>query len=360
MVFIAVYFFLILVFILGLIRLPLTKIDPTLPQQKFSIIIPFRNEEQNIEALLKSIQNLRYHSENFEILLIDDHSTDGSTNKIKEWLVKLPNLKILNNCRVTNAPKKDAIQVGLKHALFDFIITTDADCILPKNWLHSYNTVLKKEKSLFVAGPISLNTEDNFVQQYQKYDNLSLIGATMGSFGIKRPMMCNASNMGFDKKKYLEMSENHKSIASGDDIFTLEYFTKNYPKKVHFLNSDGAMVKTKAERTWKNTLQQRIRWAAKTPYYKSVLTKVVGLIVLSTQLAILLNLLHQPSHSLVLWIIKMAIDFLLILIVAKKTNQTTSYLQYLRVAIIYPLLNSYIGIKSLFGGYTWKGREFRR
>ena len=360
MIVIILYSLMILLFIVGLIRLPKTEIDKTIPQKKISILIPFRNEENTLDALLKSIQHLEYNSDNFEILLIDDESTDASVKIIKRWQDKIPNLKILNNHRVSNSPKKDAIQVGVRGAQFDFIITTDADCVLPKNWLLAYNTIIHQKKSFFVAGPIALNSQKNFVEQYQKYDNLSLIGVTMGSFGIQQPMMCNAANMGFDKNVYLQIESHHNNIASGDDVFTLENFVKQFPKKVHYLNTTDALVVTKAENNWKSVIQQRIRWAAKSTHYKSLFTKTIGLLVLITQLSIVVGLIFKPFFTFYLLLLKIGIDLIIILITSKKLKQKISILQYVLMGILYPFLNTYIGIKALFGGYHWKGRNFKR
>ena len=360
MLIIGLYSFLIILFIVGLIRLPKTEIDTKKPQQKFSIVVPFRNEENALNALLQSIQNLNYNANAFEILLIDDDSTDNSINIIKKWQTKIPNLKLFNNIRISNSPKKDAIKVGVKASKHDYIITTDADCELPKNWLHAYNSTIHSHKSLFVAGPIALKTTNSFVEQYQKYDSLSLIGATMGSFGIQQPIMCNAANMGFHKNTYLQIQKNNTKIASGDDVFTLEYFVKNYPKKVQYLNNVEALVQTNAEKNWKNVFEQRIRWAAKTTHYQNLFTKFVGFIILLTQLGILIALVINPLLALFMCIVKFGIDFILIWIAAEKINQNTSYFQYLLMAILYPFLNVYIGIRALFGGYTWKDRKFKR
>jgi len=357
---IILYFLLIVVFVFGLFRLPKSKIDQTLVQKKFSILIPFRNEEKNLDALLESIQNLNYNFENFEILLIDDESTDNSIAIVKKWQQTIPNIQILQNVRISNSPKKDAIQVGLKTSKFDFIITTDADCILPKDWLHCYNTTIIKTNALLVAGPIKIKNTLGLINQYQLFDSLSLLGTTMGAFGIKKPIMCNAANMGFHKQTYIETEDNNSKITSGDDIFTLEIFVRNFPSKIQYLNSVAAIVSTKAETNWKTTLQQRIRWAAKSTHYKNTFTKLVGLIVLATQLLLLISIVYQPFNAIYYWVLKICIDFVLIFTTAKKTDQTVSILKYIPIAIIYPFINTYIGIKALFGGYTWKQRSFKR
>ncbi|NIJ46566.1 glycosyltransferase involved in cell wall biosynthesis [Wenyingzhuangia heitensis] len=361
MIILLLYTFLIICFVVGLISLSTLKIDITIPQQKFSILIPFRNEEDSLETLLKSIENLEYNSDNFEILLIDDNSTDKSESIVKKWQQIIPNIHLLKNKRKSNSPKKDALQIGIKTSSFDWIITTDADCILPKNWLQAYNTIIQQQQSLFVAGPLVLENKKGFLYQYQLFDSLSLLGATLGSFGLKNPIMCNAANMGFHKTAYLQLHNNTKSnIASGDDIFTLESFVKTNPAKVHFLNTTEAIVVTKPETSWKAVTQQRIRWAAKSTHYQSIFTKLVGLLVLVTQLTLLISLFHQPLLAVFLWILKIGVDGILLFITTEKLNQKTNFWNYFPIAILYPFINTYIGIRALFGGYTWKDRVFRR
>lgn len=359
MIVITIYTILIVSFIFGLTKLPEITIDKQLSQLKFSIVIPFRNEEKSLENLLKSIIQLDYSSNYFEILFVDDESTDNSVNIIKRYQSTSHNIHLLSNVRTSNSPKKDAIQVGIKASQFDWILTTDADCILPENWLLAYNSIIHKKESLFIAGAIQLKTENSFVHQYQKLDTLSLLGSTMGTFGIKAPIMCNAANMGFHKKTYLQI-HNNNNITSGDDVFTLESFIKHFPEKVHYLNTLDAIVTTKAEESWKAIIQQRIRWAAKSTHYKSLFAKVIGLIVLITQLTLVLGLILIPKTIVFIWLLKIAIDFILIKTTAHKTNQPVNILEYLKVAIIYPFLNTYIGIRSLFGSYTWKNRIFKK
>ncbi len=361
MIVLVLYCFIILSFIIGLQRLPKTSLQKNIPAQKFSIVIPFRNEEKSLHALLKSIHRLDYPTESFEVILINDESSDASLSIINPWKTKIPNLSVLNNQRFSNSPKKDALAVGIQAALHDWIVTTDADCILPNTWLHAYNSTIYQQESLFITGPISLISKSNWVQQYQKLETISLLGSTVGAFGLKHPMLCNAANMGFHKKTYLaHKNTQNNHLASGDDIFTLEYFTKNFPSQTHYLNTVAAMVQTKSEENWKTVLQQRIRWAAKSTHYKNRLTQGIGLIVLILQLRIAIGLVFYPFSSAILWLLKAGIDFILILFTAHQFQQKFSFGYYVLSAICYPFLNTYIGIKSLFGGYQWKSRAFKR
>lgn len=355
------YTIIIIAFIIGLNKLPKLKINTNLKPKQFSVIIPFRNEANNLNNLLNSISKLDYPKSAFEIFLIDDESTDDSLEIIKQWKTKLPNLTVLQNNRNSNSPKKDAIKVGILNANFDWIITTDADCILPNQWLQAYNYKITTDNSLFIAGPVLLQSSNNLVQQYQKLETISLLGTTTGAFGLKNPIMCNAANMGFHKNTFLEI-QNKKaySITSGDDIFTLETFSKKHPNNTHYLNSINAIVLTSAEKNWKNVIQQRIRWAAKSTAYTNTFTKLTGLIVLIIQIRIVLGIFLTPLSTSIIWITKVGVDFILILFTAQKFKQNVSFVYYLFSATLYPFINTYIGIRALFGGYKWKNRQFKR
>lgn len=361
MIILILYAFTISLFIYGLIVLPKTKIETNLHQQKFSIVIPFRNEQENLDALLESIHRLNYPTNYFEILLINDESTDNSVHIVQKWQNQISNLTLLQNKRISLSPKKDAIQVGIKASKFDWILTTDADCMVPENWLSAYNTIIQNQQSLFVAGPIKLKTNNTLVQQYQKLDCLSLLGATLGSFGIGKPIMCNAANMGFEKQAYLSINNaSQKNITSGDDVFTLENFVKKHHQQTHYLNTPEALVTTHAENNWRQVIAQRIRWAAKSTHYKSVFTKFVGLIILLIQINIILGLFLKPITFSFIWLLKMVFDYILIVITSEKTDQKVSVFYFFITSTLYPFLNTYIGIRALFGGYTWKNRVFKK
>src|SRR6476620_10975048 len=69
------------------------------PENRFSIVVPFRNEAKNLPALLESLSNLKYPTTHFEVILVDDESTDG---------FQLPNLSfpisVIKNKRTSNSP----------------------------------------------------------------------------------------------------------------------------------------------------------------------------------------------------------------------------------------------------------------
>ena len=363
------YLILIAGFVFGFDKVKVFKLEDIPSKTKFSVVIPFRNEDKNLTGLLQSIEALNYPKDLFEVILIDDASEDNSTEIIKMFLNKSrKSIRLISNERQTDSPKKDAITSGIAKSKNDWIITTDADCILPKYWLDSFDEYIHYSNAACIAAPVTYRNENTFLNCFQILDILSLQGATVGGFGINKPFMCNGANFAYTKAlfKELEGFEGNTKIASGDDIFLLEKIVKAYPKQVHYLKCNHAMITTASEPTWNKLVSQRIRWASKTSAYKHWFGKATGGIVLLMNgfliSALLLSFTGYFSLKALLYIliIKFSIDFLLIYKSAMFFDQRGSLKMYPVGFLIYPFFSAYVALKSLFTGYTWKERSFRR
>lgn len=340
------------------------------PMTQFSIIIPFRNEVPNIPALLKSLFQLNYPRDKFEVILINDGSTDSSVNTITSFFKRYKGkvkYRIIDNQRLTNSPKKDAINTGVTHANYPYIITTDADVILPNYWLDSFDEYIQQNDPNLIVGPITYTGISTFLDRYQALDILSLQGSTIGAFGIKKPFLCNGANLCYSKTVFQELNayKGNADIASGDDIFLLESMLKKDPKKVHYLKSKLSIVETKPEPSWSHLIHQRQRWAAKTSSYQLPFGKAVGIVVMSTNVLIItlpwLVVCNQLAlnSALMLFLIKFSTDFLMLYRSSRFFEQTELLSSVVLTSILYPVLNTYILAKSLMSPFLWKGRKFK-
>ena len=295
------YLLLIGSFIFGFDRIKTFTLDDSEAKTTFSVIIPFKNEAENLSKLLQSISELNYPNNLFEIILVNDESDDGSMDIIQQVFdtkfsfenSTRTDIKVINNDRKTNSPKKDAINIAISQAKYEWIVTTDADCIVPKYWLDSFDAFIQKNDTNFIVAPVSYHKIDTFLKRFQTLDFLSLIGATIGGFGINKQFLCNGANLAYSKGFFKELNgfEGNTNIASGDDIFLLEKAVRNNSKKVHYLKSEKVIVKTKPQPNYKNLLSQRIRWAAKTSSYNNLFGKLTGIIVLLMNASIICSLL---------------------------------------------------------------------
>ena len=351
------------------------KLQDLQPKTKFSVVIPFRNEAKNLPKLLASISNLNYPKAMFEIILIDDDSEDDSVSIIEKFVntsrknhdTLIDNIKIIKNTRTSNSPKKDAITSAIKVSKFNWIVTTDADCILPKYWLDTFDECIQTRQAHCIVAPVTYHGKTSFLNRFQTLDFLSLQGATIGGFGIKKPFMCNGANFAYCKSDFYTVNgfEGNTTISSGDDVFLLEKLRHLDAKKIHYLKSKHAIVTTNPTETTKQLIQQRLRWASKTSNYKYWFAKLVGLIVLLGNL-IFIGLIPAVLFTnlslkigIALFVIKFSIDFLLLFKTSRFFKQENLLLSYLLSSFIYPFFNVYIAFLSFFSSYEWKGRNVK-
>lgn len=339
------------------------------PKTKFTVVIPYRNEAENLPKLLHTITKLNYPTYLVDFVFVDDDSTDNSTLIINKFTKKCDfEIKIIPNEHTSNSPKKDAISLVIKATTNDWIITTDADCLLPKNWLLTIDNYIQEYNCNMLVAPVTYQTNNSFLHQFQFLDFLSLQASTVGGFGIRKPFLSNGANLTYKKDIFTEVNgfESNNSIASGDDIFLLEKFIQLDKTKVNYLKSFDAIVKTKPVNTINDLIQQRVRWASKSAKYKLHFGKIIGIIILFGNMIVALSSIlyfynYVSIYSLVgYFLMKLFFDFLLIERISQFYKQSISFSNYLASSIIYPYFILLIFLKSLFGKYHWKNRTFKK
>lgn len=334
------------------------------PKTKFSIIVPFRNEAKNLPILLNSFSKLNYPVELFKVILVDDESEEVFSPEATGQYSVL-SIQIIKNIRVSNSPKKDAIVSAMQQVTTDWIITTDADCTVDKNWLLTLDNYIQLHAVSMIAGAVTYDCLDSFLHHFQQLDLASLQGTTIGSFGIQKAFMCNGANLAYTKTFFQELNgfEGNDGIASGDDVFLLQKAVAKSPEKVQYLKSENTIVTTKPLNSWRSLFYQRVRWASKTSSYQSGFGKALGLLVFAANLCWLLAYgywllgLTAFQNVLFLFILKFTIDTILI----KKANRflTRTKLHHLVLGSLwYPFFSVSVALYSLFGKYEWKGRKF--
>lgn len=366
-----IYALLIISLCIGFNRLPNIEAKHEPQTTSFSIIIPFRNEAENLPHLFNSLKHLEYPNSLFEVILIDDASTDNSLSIAKQFQTENPSLAIhlLENKHLnTGSPKKAAIELGIKHAKHEWIVTTDADCKVPRQWLSLFNSYYRNTDCVFIAAPVTYFSIDSFLKRFQLLDFLSLMGATIGSFGLETPLFCNGANLAYKKSAFLRVNgfSGNTHIASGDDVFLMEKMIAQYPNQIGYIKNNACTVLTAPEATLQKLITQRLRWAAKTKNYTSTHTKTVGLIVfLMNFLLVILGLATLISLSL--WkitiscfLIKFLVDALLLYKTASFFKQKHFLKNLLSSSVLYPIFCVYIVLMSQFTSYSWKNRTFKK
>jgi poly-beta-1,6-N-acetyl-D-glucosamine synthase len=371
-----IYLIVIGSFIIGFNRIKEFSSETSTQTTRFTIVIPFRNEAKNLPKLLKSLNDLEYSKDLFEVIFVDDASKDDSVEQIMRKVLDTKfseenftrtDIQIISNKRTTNSPKKDAITTAINSAKYDWIITTDADCTFSKTWLKVFDAFIKNNNPKMIIAPVTYSVSYSFLEQFQLLDILSLQGATIAGFGINKPFLCNGANLAYKKDMFLKLNgfKGNNTIASGDDIFLLEKAIITFPKQVCYLKSKNSIVITKPQPSLIKLIQQRVRWASKTSAYNNKFGKLIGLIVLLMN-AIIISSFILSTVGVFNWLYftyifsaKFIIDFVLIYKTAQFFNQTKNLISYPLSCMIYPFFSVFVAVYSQFFGYQWKDRHFK-
>lgn len=343
----------------------------------FSIIIPARNEAENIHACLQSIIRNRPNCP-YEILVIDDYSEDQTAIIVEQFFTEYPIGKLIRLSEyleaenAINSYKKKAIEIAISESQYEWIVQTDADCIVPETWLNSIESKATNPHIHFIAAPVDFlplkgGLEKRLLYWFQSIDFLTMQGITVATHYFQIGQMCNGANLAYRKSSFYTIDgfKNIDGIASGDDMLLLHKFTAVFPEGIAFLKTKEAIVKTLAQPSFTSFLNQRIRWSSKADSYKdkrlTYMLAVVYLFNLSVLIIFILGIYNINYLHLALYLLvgKIIVEYLLVIpasVFYKKENQLLVF------PILQPLHILYIisaGFLGKFGKYQWKNRTVK-
>ena len=384
------YAVLIIYYRAGWMKIPEYK--PLLPQKKLlsgstnkilstrvTVIIPARNEEKNIGLCLRSISGQTYPAELFETIVVDDHSTDDTALVVEAFSKQNIRCIFLKDylAGAINSYKKKAIEVAIELSTGELIVTTDADCYMGSNWLHTMACFYEEHQAAFIAAPVVVDSNRSFLSIFQALDFMTLQGITAASVFKKIHSMCNGANMAYQKKCFIEVGgfKGIDTIASGDDMLLMHKIFKRYPEGVFFLKSNEAIVHTQPMHNWKSFFNQRIRWASKADKYEDKRILPVLMIVYFFNLLLLLlpvmaiffkggYMIFSYTLSIIgcwfwLMILKTGVELYFLFPVAVFFGRR-KILWWFPLAqpfhILYTVIAGWLG---KFGSYQWKDRRVK-
>jgi poly-beta-1,6-N-acetyl-D-glucosamine synthase len=361
----SLYYILLLALIAGW-QVALKQDEPTMRvdkpnKQVLSVIIPVRNEELNIKRLVNEFQRQTFKE--FEVILVNDHSTDQSSALIEQLTRDLPQFRILDN---PGEGKKAALTEGIHFAKGEIIVTTDADCFFPLSWLEVIHEYFRNPTVKLAFGAVKINSTPSYFAQLQSMEFASVIGTGIAGHALGFPLYCNGANLAFRKSTFGEVKgyDGNMDIPSGDDEFLFKKVAALYPLGTKFMNRSEAIVSTTPQPTLKEFVNQRLRWAGKWKYSQTATSKLLALSFAVAQILVLLVIsmilfTPYPTAFLFAFFGKVFLEFLFVFLIQHFCEEKTKLLPFLILQLVYPFYFLGVGILSNFTAYNWKGRTWR-
>lgn len=326
-----------------------------------TLIIPFRNERSNLHALSSELKKLV--DSNLEILLIDDHSEDGSVELLADLVKGIQGVQIL---RSPETGKKEALDFGIFQAQGEIILTSDADCKFPDHWVKKMTDSFRQPEIRLVAGPVVSEYKGaGFFEKFQQIEWYSILLLTQVSFSQKQPLMCSGANLAFRKKAFEEVKgySGNENWLSGDDEFLLKKVIGRFgPESCVYLPVREVLVSTNPQENWRDLVRQRIRWAGKWKAHRSFSHAFSAIFAFLAQLIWLgsIFLFAQNENTLAffggIWVIKILAEKVSLGKVGSALGHKPSIGYFILTSLIHPFFVVWIGLGTLFIKVRWKGR----
>ncbi len=268
-----------------------------------SIVICAKNEAENLLKNLKVI--LIQHYPKYEVILVNDQSTDNTLDVIAEYCQRNDNIRVFNIKPDVNKPfqgKKFALQIGVQQAKYDTIVVTDADCKpMTIQWLENLVSGYLNETKI-VLGYAPFFKENTFLNKFIRFENVMTAMQYLSFAKLGMPYMGVGRNLSFKKNMFdAKVYEKNKDIPSGDDDLFVNAVANSSNTEVS-LSKDSFMY-SEAKKTWKEWMQQKLRHTRSGRFYKfhhrialalyplSNLIFYVTAVILVTQIHLLLPVL---------------------------------------------------------------------
>lgn len=326
-----------------------------------TVIVPVRNESQNLPQLIEALIKQDYPIENFKIIIADDHSTDYSLETAR----KIFSESGFHNFLCISSPghsKKDAITYAVRSAGDGLIITTDADTVMGKEWISSMVRAYVDSGSMMVCGPVQLMSGGSFIGQLQSIEFVGLTGIASAGIRANRPMFCNGANLAFSKSIFAELNGYENSLSvSGDDTQFMLKINEKYPGKISFLKDNRAIVRTNVINVNADLWQQRRRWASKIPLTLSAFTVSIAILAWMVHAILLIQLFVWLSHPrlflvLLLWMMKINAEVALLKSAGRFFDAKIPLWIVIFAQPFYCLYIAGVGIIAPMGKFKWKER----
>lgn len=347
-----IYFILHFILFIGFLRSRkfLYRVAPPL-RKKVTVVVAARNEEENITSCIESLKALNYNPELLQIIIVNDSSTDNTLNLIESHTRHHPQFKIIDLSETSNTKLKgklNALNEALKVATGEIIMLTDADCVVPPDWI-SETVMYYTDNVGMVCGYTRIKEEKSLFSKLQTLDWLYLQSLAAYSSGINQTLSSIGNNFSYSKDAYQAVGgyENIK-VSITEDLALLRAIDAIGKYKILYPINYKRMVITKPCKNLKELLRQKKRWF-RGGFGINTLGYILGIVMYITNFVLLTGFLYLPiEFYLFLIAIKFISDLLIII-------PPYFLLKFKKLMIYFLLFEIYFAIYGVLLPFTFIG-----
>jgi len=322
---------------------------------KLSIIIAAKNEEENIISLFDSLEKSNYPTENFEVIIVDDNSSDNTAELVQSRVSGNNNYTFIKAGNKEFESKKGALSIGIKSAKYNFIVITDADCKPEPSWLNEMASALDYGYD-FVFGPAPIQQGRTLVEKLSAFENLRNTYLTIAAVGLNMPYSAAARSFAFRKTSFERIGGYSKTTEtlSGDDDLLLREAVKNKMLIGTVIQPDS-LVYSSAPKNFEHYFQQKKRHLQTSFHYLIKQKIFLGFWHLMNLISLLSITLMFISPFLALpFAVKLVYD---LFVVIKHQKELGYHFKFYEISYLQILFEVFIVINffnSLKGKVEWK------
>lgn len=229
-----------------------------------SVIIAARNEAAHIATCLESVLNQTYENEQYEVIVVNDRSSDNTGVIAESYISTYNNLKVITitDLPLKVSPKKWAIQKGIENSRGEILLFTDADCQVKPTWMESMVGCFMPDTGMVIG--FSAIRAVSFFEKLQAFDFLSLMAAAFGACTMGLKWSASGQNLGYRRKAF-DQAGGFSSVInriSGDDALMVQLIRKLKTWRIVFNPDPRSFNETEPQNNLKSLIHQRSRWAS--------------------------------------------------------------------------------------------------
>lgn len=338
-----------LITLIGQLTLKVKTVPTTDLLERLTVLIPFRNEEHHLRRLIASITEQKQLPA--KIIFINDHSDDQSLAVLSHYAdfdYTLLNL-------ADDEGKKKALELGFQQVNTEYILTLDADVVLPANYFEALTRITLVDAHIL---PVKISNAPFF--GFFNLDYYYLFALNNGFHFLKKSFVASAANFLFKKEIYANYlaQDKHLNISSGDDQYFLNYLQQHKHEVVQSTD-ESLCVSTEIPANLPALLQQRVRWIKKSSSFQNKWALLIGVIGIFYHWGIFTLVALYPDKVVEILLTKIAFDSLVFYPYFVKTGIRLSIVKIAIFSLLYPFWMLAVGMLSLILHPKWKGRKIQ-